>query len=49
MKPGVDYIGVAVSVFIINDEGKVFLTKRSNHATNERGAWEIPGGKVVFV
>jgi len=48
MKPGIDYIGVAAGVFIINDEGKVFLTKRSKHATNERGAWEIPGGKVHF-
>ena len=48
MKPGIDHIGVAVGVFIINDEGKVFLTKRSKHATNERGTWEIPGGKVNF-
>ena len=48
MKPGIDYIGVAVGVFIINDEGKIFLTKRSKHATNERGTWEIPGGKVNF-
>lgn len=48
MKAGVDYIGVAVGLFIINDEGKVFLTKRSKNATNERGTWEIPGGKVHF-
>lgn len=48
MKPGIDYIGVAVGIFIINDEGKVFLTKRSKNATNERGTWEIPGGKVDF-
>ncbi len=48
MKPGIDYIGVAVGIFIMNDEGKVFLTKRSKMATNERGTWEIPGGKVNF-
>ncbi len=48
MKAGIDYIGVAVGIFIINDEGKVFLTKRSANATNERGTWEIPGGKVEF-
>jgi 8-oxo-dGTP diphosphatase len=48
MKPGIDYIGVSVGFLIINDEGKVFLTKRSKHATNERGTWEIPGGKVNF-
>ena len=48
MKPGIDYIGVAVGIFIVNDEGKVFLAKRSKKATNERGTWEIPGGKVYF-
>lgn len=48
MKAGVDFIGIAVGIFLINDEGKVFLTKRSKHATNERGTWEIPGGKVNF-
>lgn len=48
MKAGIDYIGVAVGVFIINSAGEVFLTKRSRHATNERGTWEIPGGKVHF-
>jgi len=48
MRPGIDYIGVAAGVFIINDEGKVFLTKRSKQTTNERGTWEIPGGKVHF-
>jgi mutator protein MutT len=48
MKTGIDYIGVAVGVFIINDEGKVFLTKQSTKAINERGTWEIPGGKVHF-
>lgn len=48
MKAGVDYIGVAVGLFIINDRGEVFLTKRSKEVTNERGTWEIPGGKVHF-
>ncbi len=48
MKAGIDFIGVAVGIFIINGEGKVFLTKRSKNATNEHGTWEIPGGKVNF-
>lgn len=48
MKAGIDYIGVAVGIFIINNDGKVFLSKRSQNATNERGSWEIPGGKVNF-
>ncbi len=48
MKAGTDYIGVAVGVLLINETGEVFLTKRGPHATNERGTWEIPGGKVRF-
>jgi mutator protein MutT len=48
MKKGVDYIGVAVGAMIINDEGKLFLAKRSQTVKNERGHWETPGGSVKF-
>ncbi len=48
MKPGVDYIGVSVGALILNKKGEIFLTKRGLQATNERGMWEIPGGKVRF-
>lgn len=48
MKPGVDYIGVSVGALIVNDADEIFLTKRSQKTTNERGTWEIPGGKVRF-
>ena len=48
MKPGTDYIGVSVGALILNKQGEMFLTKRGKHATNERGTWEIPGGKVRF-
>lgn len=48
MKAGVDYIGVGVGAIIFDDEGKVFLAKRGPKATNERGCWEFPGGKVNF-
>lgn len=48
MKPGIDYIGVSVGALILNDKGEIFLTKRGVKATNERGTWEIPGGKVHF-
>lgn len=48
MKPGIDYIGVSVGALIVNEKGELFLTKRGQHATNERGTWEIPGGKVQF-
>ena len=48
MKPGVDYIGVSVGVLVLNGKGEILLTKRGRRATNERGTWEIPGGKVMF-
>lgn len=48
MKPGIDYIGVSVGALIVNDNGEIFITKRGASATNERGTWEIPGGKVHF-
>lgn len=48
MKSGIDYIGVSVGALILNAKGEIFLTKRGQRATNERGTWEIPGGKVEF-
>lgn len=48
MKRGKDYIGVAVGIAIFNDEGKLFITKRGQGASNDRGKWEIPGGAIEF-
>ena len=48
MKRGVDYIGVSVGAMIFNGRKELFLTKRGQQATNERGCWEIPGGGVEF-
>jgi len=48
MKKGVDYIGVSAGAMIVNEKGKLFLAKRSQHAKNERGCWENPGGGVEF-
>ncbi len=48
MKKGLDYIGVAVGVMIFNEKGELFISKRSQNCTNERGKWEIPGGSVEF-
>jgi mutator protein MutT len=45
---GVDYIGVGVGALVFNTEGKVFMSQRGPKATNERGCWEFPGGKVSF-
>ena len=48
LKAGIDYVGVGVGAIVVNDEGKVFLSQRGEEATNERGTWEFPGGKVHF-
>ena len=48
MIPGRDYIGVGVGAMVFDAEGRVFLAKRGPHASNERGYWEFPGGKVGF-
>jgi mutator protein MutT len=48
MVPGRDYIGVGVGAMVFDGEGRVFLARRGPRATNERGAWEFPGGKVDF-
>lgn len=48
MKKGIDYIGVSAGAMIFNDKGKLFLSKRSQNAKNERGCWETPGGSVDF-
>jgi 8-oxo-dGTP diphosphatase len=48
MKEGKDTIGVGVGAIIVNDDGEVFMARRGKEATNERGLWEFPGGKVEF-
>ena len=47
-KAGIDYVGVGVGAIVVDDDGKVFLSQRGEQATNERGTWEFPGGKVHF-
>lgn len=48
LQPGKDYVGVGVGAIVVNDIGQVFLSQRGEKATNERGTWEFPGGKVDF-
>jgi 8-oxo-dGTP diphosphatase len=48
MKRGVDYIGVGVGALIVDDQGRLFFSKRGELAKNERGLWEFPGGAVEF-
>jgi|SRR5580692_6004494 8-oxo-dGTP diphosphatase len=48
MKKGTDYIGVAAGAMIFDEDGKLFLAKRSQKCKNEKGHWETPGGSVKF-
>ena len=47
-KIGVDYIGVGVGALIFNEQNQLLMCLRGPQARNERGKWEIPGGKVEF-
>lgn len=48
MKRGIDYIGVGVGALILDEGGRIFLSRRGPQAKNERGLWECPGGSVEF-
>lgn len=48
MKRGVDYIGVGVGALIVDEQGRLFLSRRGPLSKNERGLWEFPGGSVEF-
>ena len=48
MKSGRDYIGIGVGAMVFDEAGRVFLAQRGPKASNERGTWEFPGGKVSF-
>jgi 8-oxo-dGTP diphosphatase len=41
-------IRVGAGAVIINEEGKVFLSKRSKNVKLDAGLWETPGGGVEF-
>lgn len=48
MKPGFDCVGVGIGAAILNEDGKLFLSLRSQNTKNERGLWETPGGGSEF-
>ena len=48
MKAGHDYIGIGVGAVVVDSQDRVFLAQRGPQASNERGTWEFPGGKVSF-
>ena len=48
MRRGIDHIGVGVGAILVDDAGRLFLSRRGPLAKNERGLWEFPGGSVEF-
>ncbi len=47
-RAGHEFVGVGVGAIILNAQGQVFLAKRGEIASNERGLWAWPGGEVEF-
>jgi 8-oxo-dGTP diphosphatase len=47
-RAGHQFVGVGVGAIIFNAEGQVFLAKRGQDASNDRGLWAWPGGEVEF-
>ncbi len=47
-RAGHQFVGVGVGAIVFNPEGKVFLAKRGQEASNDQGLWAWPGGEVEF-
>ncbi len=48
MKPGLDFVGVAVVYFCHDGKGKFIMAKRNANCRDEHGNWDIGGGLVEF-
>ncbi|MBI4032665.1 NUDIX domain-containing protein [Candidatus Berkelbacteria bacterium] len=48
MQPGVDHIGVTCIFACHDDAGRIVLAKRNNSARDEKGRWDLGGGRVHF-
>ncbi len=48
LRRGIDYIGIGVGAVIVDEHGRLFLSRRGAEARNERGLWEFPGGSVEY-
>ena len=48
MKPGINFIGIAVVYFCHDGKGNVLLAKRTNNCRDEHGRWD-PGGGAIEV
>ncbi len=47
-RKGSDYIGVGVSFYCHDGNGRFVMAKRGQNARDERGRWEMGGGGVEF-
>lgn len=48
MKPGIDYVGVAVAFFCHDGEGNFAFHKRNTKARDQHGTWDCGGGGIEF-
>jgi len=48
MKAGIDFIGITTPFFCHDGHGNFILHKRSNQCRDERGFWDVGGGKLEF-
>ena len=46
MKRGVDFIGNAIVFFCHDGNGNYLMNKRSNNSKDERGTWDVGGGRI---
>lgn len=46
MAPGIDYVGLSVSLFCHDGAGRVAMTKRGIGARDEHGRWDFIGGHL---
>ncbi len=48
MKKGFDHIGISVSYFCHDGNGKYLMNKRSINCRDEHGCWDFGGGSIEF-
>jgi 8-oxo-dGTP diphosphatase len=48
MRKGIDYVGVSIIFFCHDGQGNFIMAKRSAHARDEQGAWDVGGGALEF-
>ena len=48
MRPGIDYTGVSVVYYCHDGQGRVLMSLRGQGSRDERGVWDIGGGRIEF-